>query len=437
MITFFAILGFGLLIMRLKEIPRQQVHHNYWSREFALFLGSSALVCTAIFITIGTSSPLITGLFQGKTSAVDTSYYVTTTVPLGIIIGLLAGTGQLLWWTRSDRTLVLKSLIYPSLVAVLTTLVLILFGVRHVLVGLLVFGAAFALTANLQVALKIFRGNPKYAGGSIAHIGLAILFLGFIASSKYDDKQTLSLVEGEPVEALGYKLTYAGYAPIDKEKYAFHVRVEKGEHKSTVSPVMYYSEYTKGLMRNPDILNLITKDFYIAPMSLEQKSDEEKANQKKVQLKRGETKQIGDIQVTFVDFDFPVMEKAAMLEGKDVRIGAKLAVSEYGKKPTIVVPTKIISKGESTNRPASYAGRYEFTIVGMRPDREAKENSTVEVGISNLTRTASSTTDQRDILVVEASVKPYINLVWAGVIVVLLGFFVTIVRRMQEASQRG
>jgi cytochrome c-type biogenesis protein CcmF len=434
MITFFGGLGFGLLIVRLKEIPKPLVRHNYWSREFALFLGSAALVCTAIFVTVGTSSPLITGLLQGKTTAVDTSYYVTTTVPLGIIIGLLAGTGQLLWWTRSDRSLVLKSLLYPSLIALLTTIVLVLLGVRQVLVGLLVFGAAFALSANIQVALKIFRGNPKYAGGSIAHIGLAVLFLGFVASSKYDDKQTLSLVEGQPVEALGYKLTYAGYAPIDKEKYAFHVHVEKGGHRSTVSPIMYYSEYTKGLMRNPDILNLITKDFYLAPMSLEQKSDAEKANQEKVQLRRGETKQIGDIRVTFVDFDFPVMEKAAMLEGKDVRIGAKLTVSEYGKNPTTVIPAKLIRKGENTDQPARYADKYELTIIGMRPDREAKENSTVEVGISNLTRTASAATDQRDILVVEASVKPYINLVWAGVIVVLLGFLVTIVRRVQEAS---
>jgi cytochrome c biogenesis factor len=31
-------------------------------------------------------------------------------------------------------------------------------------------------------------------------------------------------------------------------------------------------------------------------------------------------------------------------------------------------------------------------------------------------------------------VKPFINLVWAGVLVLLLGFIVTIVRRAREAS---
>ena len=197
---------------------------------------------------------------------------------------------------------------------------------------------------------------------------------------------------------------------------------------------MYYSEYSKGLMRNPDILNLITKDFYLAPMSLEQKSDADKANQEKVQFKRGETKKIGGVQVTFVDFDFPVMEKAAMLEGRDVRIGAKLTVSEYGRKPATVIPARLIKQGENADQPARYADRYEFTIIGMRPDREAKENSTVELGIADLSSIPTSSNGARDILVVEASVKPYINLVWGGVIFLLLGLLVTIVRRAQEAG---
>ena len=41
-----------------------------------------------------------------------------------------------------------------------------------------------------------------------------------------------------------------------------------------------------------------------------------------------------------------------------------------------------------------------------------------------------------DTLVVEASVKPLINLVWAGVIILLVGFGTTIVRRAGEARRR-
>ena len=36
-------------------------------------------------------------------------------------------------------------------------------------------------------------------------------------------------------------------------------------------------------------------------------------------------------------------------------------------------------------------------------------------------------------LVVEASVKPFINLVWMGTVTLLVGFILTIVRRVQDA----
>lgn len=433
MLALFIGLGATMLILRRKEMPKGSLKHEYFSREFALFLGSVALVCTGLLVSAGTSSPLITNIFQGKTTAVDISYYSTTTVPLGIAIGILCGLAQLLWWTRSNREELLQNLKLPVLLALITTLVLVVFKVREVPVALFVFGAAFALFSNLLVGWRIMRGNPKFAGGSIAHIGLAVMFLGFVASSKYDNKVTVSLPEGKPVSALGYKLTYVGYHPIDQEKFGFNVYVE-GHNKppQTVSPIMYYSEYSKGLMRNPDILNLISSDFYVAPLSLEQAGDQKAVHT--ITFKKGETKKVGDVDVTFEDFDFPVMEKAAMLEGRDVRIGAKLLVTENSKKPVLVTPAKVMSKGEQQDDPARYHDKIEFTIVGMHPDREAKENSTVEIGYSDVTpQTQDSGSKKPDVLVVEASIKPYINLVWNGVIILMVGFIVTIVRRAQEA----
>ncbi len=123
------------------------------------------------------------------------------------------------------------------------------------------------------------KGNPKFAGGSVAHIGLAVMFLGFVASSKYDTKETLSLKQGQPTNSLGYTLTYTGYKPIDQEKYAFQVSVEGQGRQYVIAPVMYYSSYNDGLMRNPDILNMITKDFYVAPLALEQRSDTAQASE--------------------------------------------------------------------------------------------------------------------------------------------------------------
>jgi cytochrome c-type biogenesis protein CcmF len=428
-------LGAGFMINRWKEMPRIPPQHTYLSREFALFLGASTLVCAAVFITVGTSSPIITQILQGKTTAVDISYYVKTTLPLGIAIGILAGIGQLLWWTRTDKKGILKVLAVPVGVAVVGTVAMVVgTGLYDLAVALFVFGALFALVANLQVGWRIVKGNPKYAGGSIAHIGLAVMFLGFVGSAKYDDKQTLSLAKGKTVEALGCKLTFTGYKQVDpvQEKFAFEVNVERDGRRYVVAPIMYYSEYNKSLMRNPDIANWVTKDFYLAPLSLEQGGKTQAM--KTLTLRKGETQKLGDLEVTFVDFDFPVDQKAAMLEGREVRIGAELLVKEYGKKPVRLVPAKVINQGNAEDQPATFADTYQFTIVNMQPDRENKENSRVEIGYANLHSVSS---DDTEVLVVEASIKPYINLVWSGVIILMVGFGVTIVRRAQEARLKA
>jgi cytochrome c-type biogenesis protein CcmF len=232
---------------------------------------------------------------------------------------------------------------------------------------------------------------------------------------------------------MGYTLTYTGYRPIDKERYAFEVNVQRGGQRYTVAPIMYYTAYNDGLMRNPDIANLYTKDFYLAPLSLEQKNDSA-AGMQNVELKRGETKMLGALRITFVDFDFPVMQKAAMLEGKEVRIGAKLLVRDGSKKEESVTPAKIIKAGEQRDDGVRIGESYEITIAGMHPDREARENSRVEIGVKDLQAAAREPAGQGDVLMAEASVKPFINLVWSGVIIVIVGFLVTIVRRAQEAS---
>jgi cytochrome c-type biogenesis protein CcmF len=434
MIALFAGLGFGLLFARMREMPAITVKHDYYSREFALFLGSASLMFVALFVTVGTSSPIITGILNGKTTAVDISYYSTTILPLGIIIGILAGVGQLLWWTRSSKMDVLKSMIMPAILAAITTTILVIVSVRDLKLAVFIFGAAFALFANIQVGARIVRGNPKYAGGAIAHIGLAVMFFGFVSSSEYDAKQTVSLAQGEPVEALGYTLTYHGYKPIEQEKFAFQVTVEKDGKSYHATPIMYYSKYNEGLMRNPDIINLKTKDFYVAPLSLEQPGSEKTGQT--MSFKRGETKAVGSVDVTFVDFDFPVMEKAAMLEGKEVRIGATLLVRKAGEKPEQVTPAQVITNGTAVNEPARWDNRLEFAIAQMHPDRENKENSSVDISVRDLTAQQTKKSD-KDILVVEASIKPLINLVWSGVLILLLGFLITIVRRAQEARLRS
>ena len=366
-IALFAGLGFGIFVRRNKEMPSKAVQFHYLSREFALFLGASAMCFVAIFVLLGTSAPLLTGLFGSRPAAIDVSFYPTTTLPIAIAIGLLSGIGQLLWWNRCTKETLLLSMRIPFAGAVISTLILTAFGVKEPIVIFFIFATFFTLYVNIIVGYRIFKGNPRLAGGAVAHIGVAFLFLGFVGSAKYDDKQTVSLIQGKPVEALGYILTYVGYTPIDKEKFLFDVHVEKEGKTYTISPVMHYSDFNDGLMRNPDIANMLTHDFYLAPLSLEPR--EQRDSGQTISLKKGEEKQVEEVAVRFLDFDFSAVQKGAMLTGEDFSIGVILEVQRDGKVEK-VIPRMISEKGEISYEPASSElSGYRFTIISVKPHR--------------------------------------------------------------------
>ncbi len=432
-ITIFTTAGFGLLVMRLREMPKIPVEHSILSREFALFLGASTIVFVAMFVLIGTSSPIITEILEGKKSAVDQSFYVKTTLPPGILIALLSGIGQLLWWRNSKKGKFFLSLLYPFVGALVFTGGLIVFGMRDIPIAIFTFASAFSLFVNVLVGYRIFKGNPRFAGGSIAHIGLALMFLGFVSSVRYDDKATVSLEKGKTVEVLsGYKLTYVGYHPLERERYAFNVEVEKDGRRFSVAPIMYYSDFSQGLVRNPDIINLFTKDFYISPLSLE---EPQKNGTRSVTLRKGESIQVSDVSVRFVDFDFSDVQKGKMLEGGSFVIGAILEIEKNGKKERIV-PKMKNTRGEIEYVMAqSSLNKNEFSIVKMMPDREDPSNSKLEFSVRDPQSTSAAKGEET--LIVEASIKPFINLVWVGTLTVVLGFIVTVYRRRQEARGEG
>jgi cytochrome c-type biogenesis protein CcmF len=190
--------------------PRRPARHHYLSREFALFLGAATLVIIAVLVIIGTSSPLITGIFFGSKSAVDISYYVQTVMPLGVAIGLLTGIGQLLWWTKSNKRSLLEALVPPGIGGLLTIAVAIALGAMQPLILVLLGAAMFGLVANVQVGWRIAKTNLRLAGGAIAHIGIGVMLLGFVVSSEYDREQTVALPLGKSVDALGFRMTYQG-----------------------------------------------------------------------------------------------------------------------------------------------------------------------------------------------------------------------------------
>ena len=431
-IIFFGGFGLLLLFIRMREMPSVPIEYNYFSREFALFLGSAALLFIALFTIVGTSSPIITNLIKGQVSAVDISFYEQTTTPFGIAVAFLAGFAQILWWKSSDTTTVLKNILPALIIAAIATGIMITIGLAGFMMILLTFAAWFVLVVNIQMTYKIGRGNPRFVGGAVSHIGVGLLFLGFITTAMYDRQQTIQLVQGEPVEALGYTLTYTGYSPAGHERWFFNVTAERNGRTINLAPVMYQSDFNNSLIRNPDIVNRLTFDFYLAPLGLDTKEVDGVAGSTHT-LNRGTAMTFEDYSVTFVGFD---MDSEMHVMGSDeMVIGVMLDVVHNGETER-VTPQMVSGSGGMDSRPAMTSdSQLQFNVLSMRPDQENPNRSSVNVEIikGGTTLTASGPSGTQDVLIVEASIQPFINLVWLGTIITMIGLIITIVRRSIEA----
>src|SRR6185369_14500951 len=148
---------------------------------------------------------------------------------------------------------------------------------------------------------------------------------------------------------------------------------------------------------------------------------------------KGEIKEVSGLSVTFVDFDFSDAEKGNMVTGGGFKIGAYFDVAKDGKTERVELFMKN-KQGEITFEPAtSTLSPAEFTIVRLQPNREDKSKSKIEIAVNDPSNPSGPKVET---LVIEASVKPFINLVWMGTVTLLIGFIVTIVRRVHVANQR-
>ncbi|NWF89882.1 MAG: cytochrome c biogenesis protein CcsA [Ignavibacteriaceae bacterium] len=420
----FILLGFGMIVYRWKFLSEKiEADEALLSRDLALFTAAIVLCASALIVLVGTSAPLFG-------SSVDTFFYNEMHVPIAIIIGLLNGLSLLLKWKQSDGKDLLKKSYLSIVLSLIITLSIIIFGgVDDVMMILLTLSSAFALIVNLEIAVKIVRGNMKMLGAYVSHIGIALFILGVIGSAAYSKEESVDLIRNQPIETLGYQLTFTGYTPIENNtKYAFNINLRRGNSTYTISPVMYISEFNNGLMREPAILNLWTKDFYISPLGYEEGKASGHNHGQVIELDKGGSTEYSGAKISFDRFDMPAETMQAMQEGKDFQMGAVLSIEFKGKKESFELLRKNVS------------GQVQFTDytskeAGLKIQLENLTAGKIQISVTNLDGSPESAAQEgtKEVLSISASTKPYINFVWTGVVIMVVGFFIAVSRRLKES----
>jgi cytochrome c-type biogenesis protein CcmF len=459
----FVLPSFFLFFRHYKKIPHIVKEEETSSREFWMFIGSLVLFLSAASIIIMTSIPVfnkIIALFTGNEKAFtalamgeEAAFtYNRIQVFVAVIIGLLTAFGMYLKY-KSTAKQFLKRLIWPSLAALIVAGLILAFGEIDyrdhgigylVAIWIAVAASVYAVIANASYIFLGMKGNLKRSGGAIAHVGFGLLLAGILISSskkeilsyntsgiyvplgegsKEKSGENLTLVKGLRTDMGKYWITYQTDSVHPKKPlwfYKINFESKDGKENFTLKPNAFVNyKGNEALMANPDSRHYWDHDIFTYVTAL---PDPEK--NKDTSSFRNQSLSVGD--TLFYSRGFAVLENVTTKdnipqEGFDPKDSASVASfsvhAQTGSKYSI--NTLLINKG----------GQYLTS-----PDTVTAENLIVQLQKVNGNNAEFGVKESNTImqyLTLKAYKFPFINLVWAGTLIMVFGFLISMFRRIQ------
>jgi cytochrome c-type biogenesis protein CcmF len=468
--------GLGLFAFRYRELPVPEKEPNILSREFMIFSGAMLLAALAAVVIVGTSAPILGRIFRDNPSAVPLEFYNRWTLPLSLGFVFLAGLGQLFWWNKMNLATINRVLIRPLSLAVASTIAVLVFTpfiertmdieALERIVGdpiatmsmfggladfwavygtglqmlLLVFVAFFALYGNGAVLIRVARGNLRMVGGALTHVGFALLVLGIVASSGFsrplaqatgvqigDSRDNFVLTRSETRTVSGYTVTYRGkdYTERGHPEYILDF-VDPNGREYTLRPVVYKSNQDQWI-QHPALRYFMDRDIYVAvtPAAMFE-SDEDRIDRGgMISLAPGDSTTIGDREyaVAFKRLDTNISSDL-MPPDTDIAVGAVLEVTNLRTGMVReLTPVYLIMEDRTQQYIQNRVRDWDMTVTFTGIEIETGTASFAIEGVDVM---------PEDWIVVMASEKPFINVLWFGFIVLTVGMVISIVRRSQE-----
>ncbi len=422
-----------------KEID-QNSEDNIWSREFWMFIGALILVLSAMQVTITTSIPVFNKIFG--TSAAPPSdaigHYNKFQLPFAIVIGLLTAIGQFFRYRNTENKLKFKKelLILLGISVLLTIGGMFLFELSNILLLVFLLSAMYALTANSYYSVAYLKAKVKLTGGSITHIGFALMMIGVLVSSakkrvitadfagsmqNYSEdarRENMMLIKGQPNQLGDYKVTYEGDSVSGDDIY-FKVRYES--MSSDEEFVLYPNTQigsNEGLMPNPDTRHYLTYDVYTHITALPKPPDSTAWSEaKEYVVSQGDTVKTSNAVILFKGIE--QAEGDENLKNATI-IKANLEI-KIGDEITKAQPVYVLMDDTYFNI------RQELLEQGLRLGFEIRPTENGPAAILEV----AEAPPQKKYIVMKGIIFPYINLLWLGTILMVIGFGVAAYNRLE------
>ncbi|AKD03040.1 cytochrome c biogenesis protein CcsA [Pontibacter korlensis] len=501
----FAVLAVALLAYRWKNIPTTEKELTTYSGEFWVFIGAIVLCLAAFQVLFTTSIPVYNSFlgFIGIESnaalpADQIAHYTKFQLWGGVAVAILSGIGQLLWWRKGEKGSFVDAIMLPGMLTLLfASLIIVLskMGMLHetmdnpVFIVLLV-ASLFAVFANLSIILSLLHKKISLSGGAVAHIGIALMLLGILFSSGYDNiisQNTSGLVYSRefPDEINRDNVLLWRNSPVDMDKYTVSYHGQFQEVKGVpgyINRELLFptSDPYKAIARGP--IKVEDKVYYETGDTLELYSPENTYYQVQYKEREGDNTftlypraQVNpnmgllaspdikhfankDLYTHVSSIPDPNEEKEwGELQEYDLAAGDTIILNDYiavfnGVEQIKQVPGVALEAGD-------VAVQADFKIFGERKEYHAHpvlmiknqmlgrvpeevadlglrltfmnidtENNKFKIGIN---------ASQKDYIILKAVEKPFVNILWIGTIVMSIGFVMAIVRRKDNGGNKA
>jgi len=488
-LLFFMCVAIFLAVRAWKHLPTSEREASVYSREFWIFLGAMTLGLMSFQVILPTSIPAWNALvesFGGISNmappADQVGFYTKFQLWFAVVLALLTSVGQFFWWQKIDRKTLTESLVAPYVISIiLSTLVIVLAKVYDWKYIIIVLTGMFTIVANAFILIKLLKKSTfKLAGGSLAHIGLGMILIGIMFSSGYSEvismnmsgltysnswedemnKEHVLLWINKPTQMKDYTVIYRGrqkkavgipeYVPakilastgevneaIALEDYKAYFKkgdtvqlvLEENDYfkidylqnealQFSLSPMSQYNEGMGGLISSPDSKIYLNKDLYTYVAAMNDFADPEWKEDETYEVSKGEQFHVADFVAYFDGAEVLKELDGYTLKEGDVAVKAKIRVLDYDVEK-LLEPTFIIRDNQ----------------VGKLPVIDSELG--IKISLENILPEQNKfvfkvNQYQKDYVVMKAIVKPYINVLWIGTIVMLCGFTVAIFRRFDE-----
>jgi cytochrome c-type biogenesis protein CcmF len=446
-LLFFVIMAVALIVWRWKEMPRSAKDEEIYTREFWMFIGSLVLVISSFQITLTTSIPVFNKMFSANMAppADVISHYNKWQMPMAIIIGVLTAVAHLLKYKKNGPEGLKRMGIYAAISLVLTIALYFGFELKNFIYAGLLFAGVFGIVANFMLLLPFLRGKIKLAGASVAHVGFGLLLIGVLVSSA--NKEVISINDsGKPInpEASSKENVENIYlernTPHKMGDYIITYVKDSQHWVNTYYQVNYQKldadgnvDYTfnlypngqinpkMGLVANPDTKHYFSHDVFTYVSSVPSNKGEAKfINEKRHEVGVGDTIFTNNGYAVLKGVNSNTEAEKIDVNNFQVLLGAELKVytlsKEYDAMPMYGVQNNAATSYEALVDEA----KLKFRFVGVNPQNQKVTILSYEQDMSG------------DFVIMKAIVFPWINLVWAGTIIMIVGFFLSIIKRMGD-----